>query len=234
MILMRRAWLVYRNGVTALEEINLQVNKGEFVFLVGPTGCGKSSLLKLVSFEEPPSRGRVVVAGQNVLDVPRHKTPFWRRRIGVIFQDFKLLKDKNVYENVAFALEVTGTRPEEIRTRVPHVLSLVGLEHKAREHTDELSGGERQRVSLARAIVNRPKILLADEPTGNLDPATSREILDLLLRIHQGGTTVIVATHDHAIVGYRDRRVVQMKAGGIVKDQETTSREELVRMLEGA
>ncbi len=233
MIDLQRAWLVYRNGVTALEDVTLHVNKGEFLFLVGPTGCGKSSLLKLVSFEERPSRGRVLVAGQNVLDVPPMKIPQWRRRIGVIFQDFKLLKDRNVYENVAFALEVTGARPEEIRTRVPHVLGLVGLEHKAKEHSDDLSGGERQRVSLARAIVNRPKILLADEPTGNLDPATSREIMDLLLRIHHGGTTVLVATHDHAIVQYRDRRVVQLHQVRVIRDQAGTTREELVRMLEG-
>lgn len=200
MIDMRRAWLIYRNGVTALDEINLHVDKGDFLFLVGPTGCGKSSLLKLISFEERPSRGRVVVDGDNVLDVPSWRVPQKRRRIGVIFQDFKLLKERTVYGNVAFALEVTGTRPDEIRTRVMHVLGLVGLEHKEKEQVDELSGGERQRVSLARAIVNRPKILLADEPTGNLDPATSREIMDLLLRINHGGTTVLVATQDRKSV----------------------------------
>ncbi|RPI22953.1 MAG: ATP-binding cassette domain-containing protein, partial [Actinobacteria bacterium] len=193
--------------------------KGEFVFLVGPSGSGKSTLVKLMMREETPSNGDIWVAGKHASELPAWKVPHLRRSIGTVFQDFKLLPTKTVYENVAFAMEVTGKPQQVIRSQVPQVLKLVGLSAKAERYPRQLSGGEQQRVSVARAFVNRPLILLADEPTGNLDPATSVGIMRILDRINRTGTTVVMATHDHAIVDAMRRRVVQLDRGRIVRDE---------------
>ncbi|WP_051275895.1 cell division ATP-binding protein FtsE [Desulfovirgula thermocuniculi] len=208
----------YPNGAKALEDINLHVRKGEFVFLVGPTGAGKTTLLKLIFREELPTRGQVIFNGRNIARLRPREVPYLRRRIGIVFQDFRLLPTKTVYENVAFALEVTGTSGREIRRRVPEVLRLVGLEEKMHAFPAQLSGGEQQRVGIARAIVNNPPLLVADEPTGNLDPNTSWEIMDLFCRINAAGTTVIVATHAWDMVGAMDKRVVVLEGGRITRD----------------
>ncbi|GIU85300.1 MAG: cell division ATP-binding protein FtsE [Acidimicrobiales bacterium] len=209
----------YKNRVVALRDATLDIEKGEFVFLVGPSGSGKSTFLRLITREEVPERGRVIVAGREIGSLPRRKVPQLRRNIGCIFQDFKLLPNKTVFENVAFALEATGRPSHVIRSQVPTVLELVGLRDKADRFPNELSGGEQQRVSIARAFVNRPLILLADEPTGNLDPETSKGIMRLLDRINQTGTTVVMATHDAEIVNSMRRRVVELDRGSIVRDQ---------------
>ncbi|MQA84382.1 MAG: cell division ATP-binding protein FtsE [Streptosporangiales bacterium] len=203
----------------ALKTVSVSVEKGEFVFLVGPSGSGKSTFLRLVLKEERPSAGQIHVAGKDLGRLTTWKVPHLRRRIGVVFQDFRLLPNKNVYENVAFALEVIGKPRRFIRRVVPEVLELVGLEGKERRMPDELSGGEQQRVVMARAFVNRPMILLADEPTGNIDPATSIGIMKVLDRINRTGTTVVMATHDAAIVDSMRKRVVELEDGKIVRDQ---------------
>ena len=209
----------YKGGIRALEEVSVDIEKGEFVFLVGPSGSGKSTFMKLLTKEEEPSGGEIYVAGKNLSSLPRWRVPYLRRNVGCIFQDFKLLPNKTVFENVAFGLEVIG-RPKSIVTKqVPQILELVGLGEKLDRFPDELSGGEQQRVSIARAFVNRPLILLADEPTGNLDPATSVGIMRLLDRINRIGTTVVMATHDHAIVDSMRRRVIELEAGHVVRDQ---------------
>ena len=210
---------VYKDSVVALEDVSVEVGKGEFVFVVGPSGSGKSTLLRLLLKEEEPTRGTIHVAGKNVGTLSSWKVPYLRRNIGTIFQDFKLLPDKTVFENVAFALEVIGKPRHVTEKRVPEILELVGLGSKLSNYPDELSGGEQQRVSIARAFVNRPLILLADEPTGNLDPATSVEIMKLLDRINRTGTTVMMATHDNAIVDAMRRRVVELEDGKVVRDQ---------------
>ncbi len=197
----------------------LEINKGEFVFLVGPSGSGKSTLIRLMMREERPTTGDIWVAGKHASALANWKVPHLRRSIGTVFQDFKLLPNKTVYENVAFALEVTGRHRSVIKSQVPQVLKLVGLSANADRYPRQLSGGEQQRVSIARAFVNRPLILLADEPTGNLDPATSVGIMRILDRINKTGTTVVMATHDHAIVDAMRRRVVQLERGRIVRDQ---------------
>jgi cell division transport system ATP-binding protein len=196
----------------ALENVDLTIEKGEFVFLVGPSGSGKSSFLRLALREEKPSSGRILVAGKDLARLPNYKVPSLRRRIGCVFQDFRLLPNKNVYQNVAFALEVIGKPRRFIRRVVPEVIDLVGLEGKHDRMPDELSGGEQQRVAMARAFVNRPMILLADEPTGNIDPATS-------IGINRTGTTVVMATHDAAIVDSMRKRVIELEYGKIVRDQ---------------
>ena len=203
----------------ALESVNLSIDKGEFVFLVGPSGSGKSTFLRLVLKEERPSGGRIHVAGRDLARLSNWKVPHLRRRIGCVFQDFRLLPNKNVYQNVAFALEVIGKNRRFIRRVVPEVIDLVGLEGKHDRMPDELSGGEQQRVAVARAFVNRPMILLADEPTGNLDPATSIGIMKVLDRINRTGTTVVMATHDAAIVDSMRKRVIELEYGKIVRDQ---------------
>lgn len=208
----------YPNGIRALEDINLHVRKGEFVFLVGPTGAGKTTLLKLIFREELPTRGQVIFNGRNIARLRPREVPYLRRRIGIVFQDFRLLPTKTVYENVAFALEVTGAPGREIRRRVPEALRLVGLEEKMCAFPAQLSGGEQQRVGIARAIVNSPTLLVADEPTGNLDPHTSREIMDLFCRINAAGTTVVVATHAWDLVGALGKRVVVLEGGRITRD----------------
>jgi len=210
---------VYDGGTAALRDVSLEINKGEFVFLVGPSGSGKSTLIRLMLRQELPSEGNIWVAGKLITELPAWKVPLLRRSIGTVFQDFKLLPSKTVFENVAFALEVIGRPRHVIRTQVPQVLNLVGLGAKADRLPNQLSGGEQQRVSIARAFVNRPLILLADEPTGNLDPATSVGIMRLLDRINRTGTTVVMATHDHAIVDAMRRRVVALERGRIVRDQ---------------
>jgi len=211
----------YKNSNTpALDEINLNIEQGEFVFLVGQSGSGKSSLLRLLLKEEKPSSGIVTVDGINVAKLPNRKVPAFRRTMGIVFQDFRLLPGKTVFDNVAFGMEVIGKSKKEIQQRIPAILELVGLEEKAHRLPSELSGGEQQRVALARAFVNKPKLLLADEPTGNLDPSTSVGIMKLLDRINRTGTTIVMATHDVAIVDQMRKRIVQMENGKIIRDQE--------------
>ncbi len=209
-----------RDGeVTALDDVTVEVTKGEFVFIVGPSGSGKSTLMRLLTREQRPDSGEVWVAGKNLQRLRPWKVPLLRREIGYVYQDFKLLPTKTVRENVAFALEVIGRRRQEIADRVPEVLDLVGLTEKADALPHELSGGHQQRVSVARAFVNNPRLLLADEPTGNLDPGTSVEIMKLLDRINRTGTTVVMATHDQQIVDSMRRRVVELANGQVVRDQ---------------
>jgi cell division transport system ATP-binding protein len=209
----------YKGGIHALDGISIDIEKSEFVFIVGPSGSGKSTLLKLLTKEEGPTAGDVYVAGKNLATLPRWRVPYLRRNVGCVFQDFKLLPNKTVFENVAFGLEVIGRPRSVVQRQVPQILELVGLGEKLDRFPDELSGGEQQRVSIARAFVNRPLILIADEPTGNLDPATSVGIMRLLDRINRTGTTVVMATHDHAIVDSMRRRVVELEHGKVVRDQ---------------
>ena len=209
----------YKNRTVALRNISAEISKGEFVFLVGSSGSGKSTFMKLLLKEEQPTEGTIWVAGKNMGEIAHHKIPFLRRNIGCIFQDFKLLPNKSVYDNVAFALEVIGRPKSVIESQVPQILELVGLTKKAGNLPTELSGGEQQRVSIARAFVNRPLILLADEPTGNLDPNTSVGIMRLLDRINKTGTTVVMATHDQGIVDSMRRRVIELDRGSLVRDQ---------------
>jgi cell division transport system ATP-binding protein len=211
----------YKNSnQPALDGINLNIEQGEFVFLVGQSGSGKSSLLRLLLKEEKPTSGTVTVDGINVAKLPNRKVPAFRRSMGIVFQDFRLLPGKTVFDNVAFGMEVIGKSKKEIKQRIPAILDLVGLDEKAHRLPSELSGGEQQRVALARAFVNQPKLLLADEPTGNLDPSTSVGIMKLLDRINRTGTTIVMATHDVAIVDQMRKRIVQMESGKIIRDQE--------------
>jgi len=211
---------IYGHDTLAVDDVSFDVAKGDFVFLVGPSGSGKSTLLRLMSREEVATEGDVWVAGLNVCEMPPSRVPFLRRSLGNIFQDYKLLLNKTVFENVAFALEVIGKPRHVIREQVPFVLELVGLADKSERFPNQLSGGEQQRVSIARAFVNRPLIMLADEPTGNLDPATSEGIMALLQAINETGTTVVMATHDHRVVNAMRRRVIQLDRGLVVRDQE--------------
>ncbi len=221
MIELKNVSKTYRDtGICALQDVSLHIGKGEFVFLIGATGAGKSTLTKLLLREEKADRGNVLVNGVDVGKLRRRKIPKLRREIGVVFQDFRLLPDRTVYENVAFAMQVIGKSKRTIRHIVPQVLTLVGLTEKANFRPDQLSGGERQRASMARALVNNPPLLIADEPTGNLDPQTSEEIMTLLERIHQRGTTVLVVTHDKAIVDRMQKRVLTMEGGTIIRDEE--------------
>jgi len=210
----------YPNGLTALSNINLKIEKGEFVFIVGASGAGKSTLIKLILREIVPTSGTILVKGKNLAKMKRREIPLLRRNIGVVFQDFRLLNERTVYENVAFAMEVVEASRKEIRRQVPMVLSLVGLSSKAKMLPSQLSGGEQQRVALARAIVNNPSILIADEPTGNLDPDTAWEIIGLLNEINCRGTTVIMATHARDIVNSLRKRVVTFDRGVIVNDRQ--------------
>jgi cell division transport system ATP-binding protein len=209
----------YKGGIMALDGLSLEIEKGEFVFVVGPSGSGKSTFLKLLTREEVPTAGEIFVAGKDLSSLPRWRIPYLRRNVGCVFQDFKLLPNKTVFENVAFGLEVIGRPRSLVNRQVPQILELVGLGEKLDRFPDELSGGEQQRVSIARAFVNRPLILVADEPTGNLDPATSVGIMRLLDRINRTGTTIVMATHDHAIVDSMRRRVVELEGGHVVRDQ---------------
>ncbi len=220
MISMRNVSKTYVADKPALSDVNVEISQGEFVFLVGHSGSGKSTFIKLLLREILPTTGQIIVAGQDLVRMKSWKVPYLRRNIGCVFQDFKLLPNKTAYENVAFALEVIGRSKHVIRTQVPEVLRLVGLEDKMHSYPDELSGGEQQRVSIARAFVNRPPLLLADEPTGNLDPATSLGIMSLLSRINKTGATVLVATHDREMVDSLRRRVIALENGRIIRDQD--------------
>ena len=209
----------YKNGVNALYDVNLKIDQGEFVYIIGPTGSGKSTLIKLLDGEEIPTKGKVEVAGINVGKLKHSKVPLYRRNIGVVFQDFRLLERKTVFENIAFALEVINVPKEKIRRRVREVVNLVGLDDKGNSFPQELSGGQQQRVAIARAIANKPKILIADEPTGNLDPQKSDEIMTLLEKINrEEKTTVLMVTHDITLVNKHRKRTIALEAGHIVAD----------------
>ena len=228
MIRLENVTKTYRGaGTSALSQVQLQIDRGEFVFLVGSSGSGKSSLLRLMLREEKPDSGDLFVLGENLGTLPQRRVASYRRKLGVVFQDFRLLPNKTVYQNIAFALQVIGKSRAFIETSVPDVLRLVGLEDKSSSYPATLSGGEQQRVAIARALVNRPELLLADEPTGNLDPDNSKEIMGLLSRINLSGTTIVMATHDRGIVDQMQRRVVEIKEGRIVRDAETASYREI-------
>jgi cell division transport system ATP-binding protein len=220
LIQLQQVTKVYNNGVVALNKINLFIEKGEFVFLVGASGAGKTTFMKLVNRRELPTEGNVFVGRKNLSQMKDSEIPIFRRNIGTIFQDYKLLPNKTVFENVAFALEVIEASRRDVLRQVPAVLDLVGLKDKARVFPSELSGGEQQRVSLARAIVNRPLLLLADEPTGNLDPDTSWGIMDLFLEINKRGTTIIMATHNKTVVDRMRKRVVALENGNLARDEQ--------------
>ena len=208
----------FKNGTVALNDISLEIGKGEFVFVIGPTGCGKSTLIKVIYREEKPTSGEVFVGGVNVAKLRNSKVYKIRRKMGVVFQDFKLLEKLTVYENVAFALEIFGLKSDEIHKKVLKALDLVNLKGKAKNYPDELSGGEKQRVAIARAIVNGPKLLICDEPTGNLDEETSMEIMEVLKNVNEIGTTIIMVTHDTHIVEKMKKRVIELESGQIKKD----------------
>ena len=210
----------YKNGVNALSNINVHISKGEFVYLVGSSGAGKSTLIKLLLKEVEPTSGRIFLKDNEITKVRNRRIPYIRRDIGVVFQDFRLLPNKTVYENVAFAMEILGTHPKDIRRRVPMILSMVDLSRKASSYPEQLSGGEQQRVSIARAIVNNPPVLIADEPTGNLDPETAWEIMQALMDINARGTTIIMATHAREIVNSMRKRVLALENGRLVRDEE--------------
>lgn len=213
---------VYENGTKALNDVNLKIEKGEFVFVVGASGAGKSTFLKLIMREEIPSSGEVIVNDYRASSLKRREIPYYRRTMGIVFQDFRLIPKMSVYDNVAFAMRVIGKREKEIRKRVPYILGLVGLAAKARSYPTELSGGEQQRVALARALVNNPKMIIADEPTGNVDPEMSFEIVELLNSINATGTTVLMVTHEHDLVRQFDRRVIVIKNGTVVADGDNS------------
>jgi cell division transport system ATP-binding protein len=216
---LREATVVYPGGHLGLDQVSLSIGRGEFAFIVGPTGCGKSTLIKLLIRDLEPAAGNVFIAGRDINELPPDRVPYLRRRIGTVFQDFKLLDNRTVYDNVAYALQVTGAKRREIREKVPDILRLVGLAAKIHSYPDQLSGGEQQRVGIARAFANHPPLLLADEPTGNLDPQTSIGIMQLLYRINRAGTTVLVVTHDREMVDRMQRRVLELSEGRLVRDQ---------------
>lgn len=220
MIVLESVSKTYSNGVVALKDVNLHISKGEFVFIVGSSGSGKTSLFKLLTKELEPTSGRIFLNGQNIDKIRRSQIPFMRRGIGIVFQDFRLLQDRNVYENIAFAQRIIGRPSGEIRKNVKEVLALVGLSDKAKAYPRELSGGEQQRVALARALVNEPPVLLADEPTGNLDPENAWEIMQLLEAINQRGTTVMVVTHNKEIVERMSKRVITLDEGLVTSDNK--------------
>lgn len=219
MIILSNVSKVYDNGSTALNNISFFIERGEFVFIVGPSGSGKSTLIKLLMHEEVATSGEVIIDSVCVNALTRSEIPYLRRSMGVVFQDFRLLPKKTVYENVSFAMEIVGASSREIRRQVPNVLSMVGLSHKAKMYPGQLSGGEQQRVALARALVNNPAFLIADEPTGNLNPKTAYEIMELLDEINKRGTTVIMATHAKDIVDTMKKRVIAIEDGVIVRDE---------------
>lgn len=211
---------VYNNNVLALSNLNIQIDKGEFVFLVGPSGAGKSTFIKMLLKEVDPTAGTVIVGGTDLTKLTRKEIPYYRRKIGVVFQDFRLIPTLSIFENVAFALRVIGASEREIQKKVPMVLSMVGLSKKRNAFPHELSGGEQQRVSIARSIVNSPSLLIADEPTGNLDPETSLEIMDIISDINRAGTTIVMATHAKDIVDTMKKRVIAIEKGTIARDEE--------------
>jgi len=217
--------MTYPNGKVALADVNVEIGRGDFVFLVGPSGAGKSTFIRLLIREQVPTTGRVQVAGRDLEHMRRGQVPALRRRIGIVFQDFRLLPNKTVWENVAFALDVTGTPGTTVRRRVPQLLNLVGLHEHAHHLPTQLSGGEQQRTAIARALVHDPAILIADEPTGNLDPVTSWELIQLLIQINELGTTVLMATHNQEIVNAMRRRVLALEAGHLVRDEAAAAYE---------
>ena len=208
----------YPSGNLALDNVSLDIDKGEFVFIVGSSGAGKSTLMRLLLREETPTSGRVIVNGRNVGEMKRRDIPYFRRTLGVVFQDFRLIPTMNVYDNVAFALRATNVSNRDIRQHVPYILNLVGLQGKARSMPEQISGGEQQRVALARALVNNPDLILADEPTGNIDPELSYEIVELLTEINKVGTTIVMVTHEHELVAQFDHRIIQIEKGRLVAD----------------
>jgi len=210
---------VYSNGSVALSDVSVNIAEGDFVFVVGPSGAGKSTFIKLIFREEWPTNGQIIVNGRNITELSLREVPFLRRGLGIVFQDYRLLPNKSVHENVAFAMEVIETPRREIQKRVNHVLELVGLRDLARNLPSELSGGEQQRVAIARAIVNKPRVVIADEPTGNLDPDTSWEIMKIFEKINEDGTTLVMATHDKTVVDAMKRRVIAIEKGRIVRDE---------------
>lgn len=210
----------YKNGTSALSNINIRINKGDFAFLVGPSGAGKSTFIKLLLKEVEPTEGRIVIDDVDATALSKRKVPILRRKMGIVFQDFRLLQNKTVFENVAFAMEIIEASPKEIRRQVPTILSMVSLSDKANMYPEQLSGGEQQRVSIARAIVNNPAVLIADEPTGNLDPETAWEIMKLLKQINRRGTTIVMATHAKDIVDMMQQRVIALEGGRIVRDDQ--------------
>ncbi len=219
MILLSHVSKTYPNGSTALDDVSFFIERGEFVFIVGPSGSGKSTLIKLLMHEEVATKGQVIINNKDLAKFKRREIPYLRRSMGVVFQDFRLLSNKTVYENVAFAMDIIGASRKEVRKQVPAILSLVGLSHKAKSYPSELSGGEQQRVALARALVNNPAFLIADEPTGNLNPKVAMEIMELLDNINKRGTTVIMATHAKEIVDSMKKRVIAIEEGKIVRDE---------------
>ena len=218
MIRLKDVEMEYDNGTRAIQGISLTIEDGEFVFLVGPSGSGKSTIIKLLTSEVEPSAGRIMINGFSVSNISGRQIPLMRRTLGVIFQDFRLIEKKTVYENLEFVMRAVGASPKEIKKRIPYVLNLVGLEQKSKSHPTELSGGEQQRVALARALVNNPNTIIADEPTGNLDPERSLELMSLLVKINQLGTTVVVVTHEKDLVDRFGKRVVTIEAGRVVND----------------
>ena len=220
MIEMMNVTKKYNKGITAINNLSIQIKDGEFVYVVGPSGAGKSTFIKMMYREEKATKGRIRVGKYDLMKIKDRQIPYLRRYVGVVFQDFKLLQHKTVYENVAYAMEVIEKSPREIKRRVEDVLELVNLKHRMNNFPNELSGGEQQRVAIARAIVNTPGILIADEPTGNLDTETSMEIMDILERINEQGTTIVMATHNSQIVNEKKHRVIAIENGQIVRDQE--------------
>lgn len=218
MIEFRNVSKVYASGTHALNQVSLTIEKGDFVFIVGSSGAGKSTFLKLIMREEVPTSGSIVVNGMQLERMKRRKVPMLRRTMGIVFQDFRLIDKMTVYDNVAFAMRAIGARPRAIKKRVPYILELVGLEHKAKNYPAELSGGEQQRVGLARALVNNPQMIIADEPTGNVDPEMSYEIIELLHEINKRGTTVLIVTHEHDLVHSFNSRVITIDKGVVVDD----------------
>ncbi len=210
---------IYSNGAVALSDITVDIDKGDFVFVVGPSGAGKSTLIKLILREELPTKGTLIVNGRNVCELSSGEVPYLRRGLGIVFQDYRLLPNKTVYENVAFAMQVIEASRRETQKRVNHVMDLVGLRHKARNFPSQLSGGEQQRIAIARAIVNNPLVVIADEPTGNLDPDTSWEIMKIFERVNKDGTTIVMATHDKTVVDAMKKRVIAIEKSRIVRDQ---------------
>ncbi len=218
MIEFKGVYKTYDNGTKALSDINIRIEEGEFVFIVGPSGAGKSTFIKLITREEKPNAGEIIANGFNLNKLRRSEIPYFRRTMGIVFQDFRIIPKMTVFDNVAFAMRVVGASKKEIRKRVPHILNIVGLSDKAKVYPNELSGGEKQRVGLARALINNPQMIIADEPTGNVDPEMSYEIVDLLNEINNAGTTILMVTHEHNLVRQFDHRVIMIEDGSVVAD----------------
>lgn len=233
MIEFRHVSKVYENGTHALQDVNIKIESGEFVFIVGASGAGKSTFLKLMMHEEVPTSGSIIVGKQNLGELKPREIPRFRRTMGIVFQDFRLIPNMTVFDNVAFAMRVVGTKENQIRKRVPFVLNLVGLAAKARCYPPELSGGEQQRVALARALANNAELIIADEPTGNVDPQMSMEIVELLSRLNDGGTTVIMVTHEHELVRQFDRRVIILENGCVVHDGLSSKSQRVIKSSQG-